>query len=98
MSTMVRLTSPTETLLVELIVIRQSGDSLILHLRQFSADLQLVLEQDMPLHSLTHDRVEFTATPDSSIKSLAYRSLGDNQMEVDVTTADGTVLTAGLQR
>ena len=36
MSTMIRLTSATDTLMVELIVIREEGSSLILHLRQFS--------------------------------------------------------------
>ncbi|MEM9620807.1 MAG: DUF6265 family protein [Pseudomonadota bacterium] len=98
MSTMVRLSSPSETLMIELISIREEGDSLILHLRQFTPALQPVLQQDMPLHALTQDSVEFIAPAGSGISKLAYRRVSATQMHVDVTTADGTVLTAELAR
>ena len=98
MSTMVRLSSATETIMIELIVIREENESLILHLRQFSPSLMLVLSQDMPLESLSSERVAFAGPVDDAIKMLAYRNISPEQMEVDVTVADGTVLTAKLRR
>ncbi len=98
MSTMIRLTSATDTLMIELIVIRQVGESLILHLRQFTADMQLVTDQDMTLVALDGRSVVFAAPAGASIPQLAYREVGATTMEVDVTTADGTVLTASLER
>jgi len=98
MSTMIRLTSATETLMVELVVIREEGGSLVLHLRQFDPTLQLVMAQDMTLAELTPQGVAFAGTQDAAIKMLAYRNINPERMEVDVTTADGTVMTAVLQR
>ena len=98
MSTMIRLTSETSTYMVELIVIREENDSLILHLRQFSPALELRLAQDMPLKELSAQTVTFAGPEGAAIKYLAYRNLGSERMEVDVTTADDTVLTAGLTR
>ncbi len=98
MSTMIRLTSETSTNMVELIVIREENDSLILHLRQFSPALELRLAQDMPLNELSAQTVTLAGPEGAAIKYLAYRNLGSERMEVDVTTADDTVLTAGLTR
>jgi len=98
MSTMVRLNNPDSTFMVELIVIRETGDGLILHLRQFSPALELRLAQDMPLAALTSNSVRFEAPAGSAIKALGYRDTGPETMEVDVTLADDTVVTAQLQR
>jgi uncharacterized protein DUF6265 len=98
MSTMVRLTTAAETIMVELIVIRESDDTLVLHLRQFTPALEMVLSQDMPLTAWTSKRVAFQGPEGAGIKMLAYRKTGDGQMEVDVTVSDGTVLTAALRR
>lgn len=98
MSTMVRLTNEATTLLIELILIRQVEASVELHLRQFTSELQLVLEQNMQLKSLGGRSVTFTASAGASIPQLCYRAVGPQGMEVDVTKADGTVLTAGLAR
>ncbi len=98
MATMIRLSSATETYMIELAVIREEHDSLVLHLRQFTPQLELLLAQDMPLNTLTPDRVSFLGPSDGGIKMLAYRRTSTTQMEVDVTIADGTVVTAQLTR
>lgn len=98
MSTMIRLTSETETIMIELISIREADGSLILHLRQFSPALEPVLIQDMPLAALTATSALFDGPEDGRIKHLGYRAMGSDKMEVDVTLLDGTVLTAGLER
>jgi len=98
MSTMVRLTSAQATIMIELIAIRETEGSLVLHLRQFSPSLETRLSQDMPLHQLTAESVVFATSPTSHIPQLAYRLTGENSMEVDVTMTDGTVLTGALSR
>ncbi len=98
MSTMVRLTTETETIMIELISIREADNSLILHLRQFSPALEPVLTQDMPLASIGAGNAMFDGPAGGGIQGLAYRSMDSSNMEVDVTLADGTVLTASLTR
>ncbi len=98
MSTMVRLTTATAILMIELIAIREHDGTLILHLRQFTPDLQPVLAQDMPLAAITDTSVSFTGPADSRIKGLRYRKMGDQGMAVDVTVSDNQVLTAELTR
>lgn len=98
MSTMVRLMTATETLMIELLVIREDAQSLVLHLRQFSPALETRLAQDMPLSAIDVGQVSFDGPPDSNIPKLAYRSIDQQTMEVDVTTGNGAVLTASLQR
>jgi len=98
MSTMVRLTTVTETVMIELINIRETDGSLMLHLRQFSPALELVLTQDMPLAALTDNSVAFDGPEGGHIQQLGYRSIDAESMEVDVTLLEGPVLTAGLKR
>ena len=98
MATMVRLSGDDNTHMIELIVIREDGDSLTLHLRQFSPALELRLEQDMPLSTLNEKSVEFAGPEGARIKALGYRNVGPENMEVDVTVTDGTVVTATLTR
>lgn len=98
MSTMIRLTTESETIMIELISIREVDESLVLHLRQFSPALEPVLTQDMPLASITAGSVTFDGPAGGGIQGLAYRSMDAASMEVDVTLLDGTVLTAGLTR
>ncbi len=98
MSTMVRLMTATETLMIELIVIREDAQSLVLHLRQFSPALEPRLAQDMPLSAIGDGQVSFLGPQDSNITNLAYRSIDKQTMEIDVTTGAGDVLTASLQR
>lgn len=98
MATMIRLIGETGTDMIELIVIREEGDSLLLHLRQFSPALELRLEQDMPLSELTATSATFAGPEGARIKALGYRSTGADAMEVDVTVAGDIVLTAALTR
>lgn len=98
MSTMIRLTTATETVMIELISIRETDDSLVLHLRQFTPALEPVLTQDMPLASIAPGNVTFDGPEGGGIQGLGYRSVDASTMEVDVTLLDGTVLTAALQK
>ncbi len=98
MSTMIRLTSDDATIMIELISIREEGESLVLHLRQFSPALEERLSQDMPLEVLSEDSVRFKAQEGAAIPALTYRRTGPEGMEVDVTIADGNVVTATLIR
>lgn len=98
MSTMIRLTTESETVMIELISIREADESLVLHLRQFSPALQPQLTQDMPLATLTASGATFDGPDGGGIQTLGYRSIDAANMEVDVTLLDGTVLTAALKR
>jgi len=96
MSTMARVTTDTETVLIELIAIREAEQTLLLHLRQFSPALELRLSQDMPLVELSSDKASFLGPQDSGISRLTYRLVAAGQLEVDVAMAGGPVLTAAL--
>ena len=96
MGTLVRLSSAQGTSMIELIVIREEGDTLRLHLRQFSPELELRLAQDMRMKSLDGQSVRFIAEQGESIRELAYRRESPDRFVVDVTTADGAILTAEM--
>ena len=98
MSTVVRITADGTTRMIELIVIREQQNSMVLHLRQFSPALENRLAQDMTLHSLAPERVVFAGSDGAAIKALTYRRVSAKRMEVDVTPADGQVVTAVLMR
>ena len=98
MSTMIRLTTDTDTVMIELISIRETDDSLVLHLRQFSPALEPLLSQDMPLVSIAAGSAAFDGPEGGQIQKLGYRSIDASTLEVDVTIMDGTVLTAALKR
>mgnify|MGYP006897430170 CR=1 FL=1 len=98
MSTMVRLLSGDATIMVELIVIRAHDETLTLHLRQFTPDLQLVTSQNMPLKEISDSHVVFAGEPGDNIPQLAYHLERPTSMNVHVTTADGTVVVATLNR
>ena len=97
MSTMIRLGSETTVDMIELIAIRQNGDSLVLHLRQFGPDLSLRHSDDMALAHCGEGAVRFVS-PGAAIEALAYTQQGDDGMLVEVTVTGGSVLAAGLQR
>ena len=84
--------------MIELISIRETDHSLVLHLRQFSPALEPVLTQDMPLASIAPGNVSFDGPEGGGVQKLGYRSTDATSMEVDVTLLDGTVLTATLQK
>jgi len=91
MSTMVRLLVGDTTAMIELISIRQQDESLMLHLRQFSPDLQLVTSQDMIVAEISPQQVAFICPPetlDPAIPRLEYRGIEANSMEVHVSVAN----------
>ena len=98
MSTMVRLTGNNETIMLELILIRETEDTLIAHLRQFGPTLELRLEQDMPLVEIGENRISFIGPSDSSLTRLTYRGVAEDRMEVDVMFGPDTEVTAKFQR
>ena len=97
MSTMVRLCSAQTVDMIELIAIREVDNSLLLHLRQFTPELTIVRDQNMPLAWITGDGVKFDA-PGEGIEGLAYHKQDNGGMRVEVTVAGGAVLAASLQR
>ena len=97
MSTMVRLGSETTVDMIELIAIRQRGNSLTLHLRQFGPDLSLRHSDDMSLALCDEHSVRFVS-PGAAIEALAYTQLDGDGMLVEVTVAGGAVLAAELRR
>ena len=91
MSTMVRLLVGETTQMIELIAIREHNASLVLHLRQFTPDLQLVTNQDMELAEISQQQVAFICPrqdSDASIPRLEYKGIGENAMEVHVSVAN----------
>ena len=98
MGTMVRLSSGGQTLMFELIVIREEQGSLVAHLRQFSPELELRLAQDMPIIDKGPTMVAFKGPADSSIKQLTYRGVAESRMEVDVMLGDDSQVTATFER
>jgi hypothetical protein len=97
LSTMIRLSQPDAIEMFELIVIREDNDSLILHLRQFSPALELRTNQDMPMHAIADKTVSFRAGEGAAIKQLTYTRNADDQLTVNVTVANGAVVTAELK-
>jgi hypothetical protein len=97
MSTMITLGSAAGIDMIELIAIREEGDSLVLHLRQFSPALELRHSDDMRLQACDAQSVRFVS-PGAPIEGLAYRQSADQTMQVEVTVAGGAVLVAKLQR
>ena len=91
MSTMVRLLVASTTQMIELIAIREHQASLVLHLRQFTPDLQLVTNQDMQLVEISPRQVAFICPPENveaTIPRLEYRGISDGAMEVHVSVAN----------
>jgi len=98
MSAMVRLSNAAGIDMVELIAIEENDGGLMLYLRQFSPALEPRLSQDMPLEALAESSVSFTANADAVIKRLVYTLIEQETMRIDVTVADGKVLSAYLKR
>ncbi len=97
MSTMVRLGSADSVDMIELIAIREVGETLVLHLRQFGPDLSVRHTDDMRLDACDAQSVSFVS-PGAAIEGLAYTRLDDQTMRVEVTITGGTVLAADLSR
>lgn len=98
MGTMVLVSDEEGVNTVELIVINEHDDTLVLHLRQFSPALEVRVEQDMRLTELGDRTVTFAAAENARISELRYTLAGENRLEVRLTFADGSQVTAKLTR
>ncbi len=100
--TVVHLIGPEGVDMIEMIVIRESSQhqatKLVLHLRQFTPQLELVTTQNMVMTQQADNAVVFTADPGAGISQLGYRLDDSGQLVVNVGVATGEVLTAQLQR
>ncbi|MEM6710272.1 MAG: DUF6265 family protein, partial [Pseudomonadota bacterium] len=80
----VRLSSAEDIVLIELMTVREkttAGErTLVLQLRQFNADLDLLTAQSMELSELTSSRVAFTTDEATRIRGLAYGLEADGRM------------------
>lgn len=97
LSTMVTLCSDSGVNLIELIAICEEEESLALHLRQFSAELELRYSDDLQLKACDHQAVRFRSAG-AHIEELEYRLMPDQSMQVELTMGAGGVLAASLQR
>ena len=82
---------------IELLSIRETGDSLVLLVRQFSPALEPVNSQDLELEELGDHSVRFS-TDTGGIIGLKYSQPQPDQLEVQVTLAGGDAVTASLKR
>lgn len=103
MQVMIRLSNPDTLQMLEFIVVREvidedGGRSLVLDLRQFSPDMQLVTDQSMTFLHQSDRSIAFTMHGEASVKKLEYALTDANQLKVDVTVATGDVVTALLER
>ncbi len=98
METMIKLTTDDGVQMLELAVIRDLGDTLVLHLRQFSPELELRTDQDMTLDEIGDGFVTFVAKEGANIPKLAYKMTSDAGLRVEVTLITGDVVAAELHR
>ncbi len=98
MDTAIRVSGPDGVQMLEFAVIREDGDSLIVHLRQFTPVLEMVTNLDMKLNEISAEAVSFAAEASEGVSGLAYTLTGPESMQVDVAFATGDVVTAQLNR
>jgi hypothetical protein len=101
MEAMVRLSTPEGVHMIEFIAIREvrlegGEDSLMLHLRQFSPELELRNSQDMR-QEMAQGMVSFVADEGAAIQKLSYTRTAQDHIKAEVTMATGDVYTALLQ-
>jgi hypothetical protein len=98
----IRLSTPEGVQMMEFIVIREvhvanGEDSLMLHLRQFSPELELRNSQDMQLKAIATQSVTFATAEPTALKQLRYTGVAQGQLSIEVTMANGNVFTAHLE-
>ena len=97
MSTMVRLSGESSIDMIELIEIRESNQTLNLHLRQFRSSLELYYSGDFELAVCDDQGVRFES-PGNRIESLSYLRLDGGGMRVEVGLVGGVVVGADLRK
>lgn len=98
-ASLVRMTGPEGTSMVELIVVEEEAGSLVLRLQQWNPGFQPRTEQPQvfALESLGKKTVTWKALGSTGIQKLTYSRFGKRKFQVDGTTADGNSFTAKLR-
>ncbi|MEM7100421.1 MAG: DUF6265 family protein [Pseudomonadota bacterium] len=98
MTAMVRMTMGDRTVMIELISITESEDSLLLHIQQFNPDMSPRFEpaQRLRLVSLEGQKLSFKADSPGGIDSLVYHRQADH-LTITVALAQGAQFIAPLQ-
>jgi hypothetical protein len=88
-ASLVRLTTPEGTGMVEIVNIQEMDDTLVLHLQQWGPGFTaLAPAQKMLLDRSGEHTVTFKAASPGGLKQLTYSRPADNEFEVAVITAD----------
>ena len=96
-ASLVRITSPQGTAMVEIVNIQEMDDTLVLHIQQWDPGFVARADaQKMVLESIGHQSVRFTATSPGGLKKLGYSLTEEGQFLVQVTTAEDQEMTLPL--
>ena len=88
-ASLVRLTTPEGTGMVEIVNIQEMDGTLVLHLQQWGPGFApLAPAQKMLLDQSGEHSVTFKAASPGGLKQLTYSRPADNEFEVAVITAD----------
>ena len=101
-ASLVRITSPQGTAMVEIVNIQEMEGTLVLHIQQWDPGFVARADvQKMVLESMGHQSVSFTAASSGGLKKLGYSLTEEGQFLVQVTTAEDqemTLLLSTMQR
>ena len=87
-ASLVRMTSPAGTSMVEIVHIEEVGNSLELHIQQWDSGFKpRSPAQKMRLAEMGEQSVAFTAASPGALKKLGYALVGD-EFQIRVRTAD----------
>ena len=96
-ASLVRITSPEGTAMVEIVNIQEMEGTLILHIQQWDPGFVPRADaQKMVLESIGHQSVSFNAASPGGLKKLGYSLTEDGQFLVQVTTAEDQEMTLPL--
>lgn len=96
-ASLVRITSPQGTAMVEIVNIQEMDDTLVLHIQQWDPGFVARADtQKMVLESIGHQSVRFTAASPGGLKKLGYSLTEEGQFLVQVTTAEDQEMTLPL--
>lgn len=96
-ASLVRITSPEGTAMVEIVNIQEMEGTLVLHIQQWDPGFVPRADaQKMVLESIGHQSVNFNAASPGGLKKLGYSLTEDGQFLVQVTTAEDQEMTLPL--
>lgn len=98
-ASLVRMTGPTGTSMIELIVVEEEAGSLVLRLQQWNPGFKPRTEgpQVFALESLGKRTVTWKALGSTGLQSLTYSRHGKRKFQVDGIGADGNAFAAKLR-